>query len=289
MTVGDLVTTDWMAEFNGLAVGDDEAISLVQIEGLADLPAVRSADRTILRRDGLHAGDDFLGGRSVVLTLELEADTDAGLATLVEAVGAAFQVGAEQALVFQVPGVAGGNKAQLWCRPRALSAPITLDWLYRMPIMRVQLAASDPRLYALTEGSEADTLPTTEGGREFNEVPPITFGAVSTGGLFTCTNDGTVLTWPVIKLTGPVTNPRITNVTTDETLELELVVASGDYVLLDTDARTVLLNGTASRYSSLAQDSTWWGLQPGDNEVRYEASTTTASTITVTWRSAWLG
>ena len=288
MAVGDLVTTDWMVEYNGAVVGDDEDVSLVEIAGLADLPGVRTADRTILRRHGLHAGDDFMGGKSVTLTLEVEAATDAALASRVAELSAAFQVGDEQAMVFQVPGVAGGGKRILYARPRAISAPIGLDWLYRLPVIQVRLDASDPRLYAFTEDSETDTLPTTGGGMEFDETPPITFGAVSTGGLFTCTNAGTFTTWPVIKLTGPVTDPRVTNVTTGQTLELDLTVDAADHVVIDTGARTILLNGTASRYSSLTAGSDWWGLGPGDNELRYEASTTTASNITVTWRSAWL-
>lgn len=289
MAVGDLVTTDFMLEYNGLVVGDDEDISLARVEGLTDLPSVRTADRTVLRRHGLHPGDDYLGGRSITLTLEVNAATDAALATRFEEVTAAYQVGAEQALVFQIPGVAGGGKRLVYARPRGLSAPIGLEWLYRLPIITVRFDASDPRLYAFTESSEADTLPTTEGGLEFNETPPLTFGAVSTGGLFECDNEGTFPTSPVIKLTGPVTNPRVTNVTTGQTTELELTVSSGDYVVLDAGARTVLLNGTASRYSSLASDSEWFDLEPGVNEIRYEASTTTSSAITVTFRSAWLG
>jgi len=288
MAVGDLVTTDWMVEFNGDVVGDNEAASLVAIDGLSDLPAIRSADRTVLRRHGLHAGDDFMGGKDIPLPVEVEAATDAELATEIASLSAAFSPGDERPMVLQVPGVAGGGKRIVYARPRGMSAPINLAWLYGLPVLLIRMAASDPSIYAFTESTESDTLPSTEGGREFNETPDITFGAVSTGGLFDCTNDGTFETWPVIKLTGPVASPGVTNVTTGGELELSLTVADGDYVLLDTSARTVLLNGTASRYSSLTAASTWWALSPGDNEIRYEASTTTTSTITLTWRSAWL-
>lgn len=287
MAVGDLVTTDWMVEFNGDVVGDGEVASLVMVEGLSDLPAVRTADKELLRRHGLHPGDDFMGGKDIILTLEIGA-SGTSLDTEIENLSAAFQPGDEREMVFQIPGVAGGGKSIVYARPRAMSAPQNLQWVYGLPVVTVRLAASDPRLYAFTESTETDTLPTTEGGMEFNETPPITFGAVSTGGLFTCTNAGTFETWPVIKLTGPVTDPVVYNTTSGEHLAFDITVASGDYLLIDSGARTVLLNGTASRYSTLEVGSNWWPLAAGDNEIRYEAATTTSSNITLTWRSAWL-
>lgn len=287
MAVGDLVTGDWMVEFNGDVVGDDELASLVQIEGLSDLPAIRTSDKEILRRHGMHAGDDFLAGKDITLTVELAA-TGSTLDDEIENLSAAFQPGAEREMVFQVPGVAGGGKRLVYARPRAISAPVNLQWMYGLPVLLIRMATSDPRIYAFTESTETDTLPTTGGGMEFNESPNITFGATSTGGLFTCTNDGTFETWPVIKLTGPVTDPVIYNTTSGKEIGFDITVGSGDYLVIDTGNRTVLLNGTASRYSTLTSDSEWWALDAGDNEIRYEAATTTASNITLTWRSAWL-
>ena len=80
---------------------------------------------------------------------------------------------------------------------------------------------------------------------------------------------------------------EITVVTTGQSLTLTATLASGDYIDVDTAARTVLLNGTADRYSYLTTPQ-WWGIQPGANEIRYFADVTTASTATVTFRSAWV-
>jgi hypothetical protein len=58
---------------------------------------------------------------------------------------------------------------------------------------------------------------------------------------------------------------------------------------VDFDAKTVVLNGTASRYSTLTTDSTWWEIAPGTVNVRYAADTfDPASLLTLVWSSAWI-
>jgi phage-related protein len=188
----------------------------------------------------------------------------------------------------QIPGVADGNKFRLWARPRRRNAPINREWYYNIPIVTIEMVATDPRLYADTESSQAIALPSAGGGLTFNASPNLTFGAVSTGGEQTLNNAGTFKTSPVFKILGPVTDPRLINTTTDETWHWEGTVASGDFLTVDMEDRTVLLNGTASRYDGLTSSSVFWDLAPGDNSVQYRAAAFTASTATATWRSAWV-
>lgn len=289
MAVGDLVTGDWMLEFNSLALGGETPYALVLAEGFVDLPGVRSSDRQVLRRHGLHPGDDFLLGREVTLTFEVYADTDADLATYVAAFQDAFRPGRSEApLVFQFPGVAGGNKARVNVRHRGLAAPVNLEWHYRIPRLVARLAATDPRVYANAETSASTSLPSAGGGLNFDAVADFTFGAVSTGGTITAENAGTFGTPVTFRIDGPATDPRVENLTTGESLGLDVTVADGDYLVIDTAARTVLLNGTASRYSSLVSGSSFFDLEPGENELTFRAATTTTATLTAAWRSAWV-
>jgi hypothetical protein len=289
MAVGDLVTADWECEYNGLAFGGDSAFAITQISGLVDLPAVTSGDSSRLLRHGTHPGSDFLVDRTVTISLELYGATDSEIETSVQSLLAAFVPGAdEQALVMQIPGVANGTTFLLWCRPRRRNVPINREWFYRIPIVTLEVAATDPRLYALTEGSQTILLPSASGGMEFNEVPNITFGTTGTGGEQTLNNAGTFSTAPVFKLTGPVTDPRLINVTSDETFHWEGTVPTGSYLSVDMENRTVLLNGTSSRYNGLTSLSTFWELAPGDNSIQYRAAAYTASTAVASWRSAWV-
>ncbi len=289
MAAGDLITGDYEIEFRGLLTGGDTGAALVQIEGLVDLPSVRSADQILLRRHGAHPGDDFVDARSIVLTYELHADSSAGFAELVQDMQTAFAPGgAEIPLVFQIPGLAGGEKAQVWARCKRRQLPVALDWFYRIPTATFELVATDPLIYSASESTETTSLPSAGGGVTFPMVAPITFGTVSTGGSIFAENAGSFDADVTLRIDGPVTNPRVENLAADRTIAVNLTLATGEYLVIDTKARTVLLNGTASRYSSLDSSSRWWSLAPGTSEIRFRASTPTVATLAAAWRSAWL-
>lgn len=283
------VSADWQLEYAGLLMGDGTNYDVVEVVGLGDLPDVAASDRPRLRRHGLHPGDDFMGGRSVTLALEVWADTDAALSDALEALAEATNAGSpEAALEFQLPGVAGGGRRRVLARPRKRSAPLDLSHLHRLARVDVEFFATSPVIQDAVESSETTTLPSAGGGLNFPATFPITFGAVSTGGTIAAVNAGTFPTSPSFRIDGPCTNPRIENVTEGAILALDIELGAGEYLLIDADARTVLLNGTASRYSSLTTTSEWWDLQPGTSDVTFRASTTSAATLTVTWRSAWV-
>lgn len=287
MAAGDLITTDWEIEYRGLVMGGDNAISLVSVDGLLGARSVTSSDQPRLRRHGLRAGDDFLAGRTVVIRLEVKGSSDADLGATLAALTAAFRPGVDEApLVFQLPPVAGGAKARIGARTRPTNIPVDLQALYLLPEVEIELFATDPKVYANDLSTASTTLPTAGGGLTFNATPDFTFGATSTGGSFVANNAGGFPTPVTFRIDGPVQEPRIINQTQDRELKLGLTVADGDHVLVDSDTRTVLLNGTASRYSDLTS-SEWFDLDPGDNDIAFFGATTAAGTLSASWRSAW--
>lgn len=290
MAAGDLITGEWEVEYQGLLLGGDTDYPLAQIEGLANLPDVRSGDRPLLRRHGLRPGSDFLGGREVVLTLDVDASTDADLATKVAAIGEAFRVNpeAEEPLILQVPGIASGAKARLYCRPRGRVSVIGLDWLYHLPQVVLRLMATDPRIYADLESSGSTGLASAGGGLEFNLEFPAVFGAMAEGGAIQATNAGNFPTHWVARIEGPCTNPIVESQEAGESLSVSITLGETDFLVLDSERRTVMLNGTASRYHLLDAGSTWFHLEPGTTPVRFLASTSSAASMSLTWRSAWV-
>lgn len=291
MAEGDLITADWSLEYRGLLMAGEGEIAIARIEGLVDLPPVRSGDQPLLRRHGSHPGDDFADVRTITVTVEFYAYSAARLAELVAAFQTATAPGSnEDPLVFQIPGVAGGGKARVWCRPRRRVLPVDFEdgWYHRIPTGVVEFVATDPALLDNTEQSASTTLPSAGGGLTFPAVFPLLFGAVSTGGAITAHNAGSFDADATFRIDGPCDNPRIESLTAGRTLAYNGTIAAGEYLLLDTKSRTVLLNGTASRYSQLDTSSRWFTLAPGDNQITFRATTPSAATMNMVWRSCWL-
>lgn len=103
-------------------------------------------------------------------------------------------------------------------------------------------------------------------------------------------NNGNFPTKPVITVTGPVTNPTISNLTADKFIGMDFDLLAGDWLDFDFVNRAVLLNGTAGRTGSLSVGSEWWEILKGANTIRYSAVTgTAASVMTIRYRDAWIG
>lgn len=289
MAAGDLVVADWQVEFRGMLCGGDQPAALARVEGLVDMPPVRSSDQILLRRHGAHPGDDYTDSRQIILSYELNAADNTTFAELVEELQRAYRPGGvEEPLVFRIPGVADGAKARVWCRPRRRVMPIDVAWYYRLPIAQIELVATDPLIYADALSQGSCSLPSAGGGLTFPLTFPRTYGAVSTGGTITAVNGGSFDTDVTFRIDGPAVNPRIESLTAGKTIAVNISLAAGEYLVIDTKARTVLLGGTTSRYSFLDTDSRWFSLAPGTNEISFRAATSTVATLTATWRSAWV-
>lgn len=288
------VSNSYELEFAGLLMGGETDYGFVKADGLKDRPEIRSSDRTRLRRHGMLPGDDFVGGRSVIVDIEVNGDTDTAFQTNVDALDLALQPGnPEGVLTFKIPGVAGGGVRRMYARPRKIALPIEQSFYYRLPIASVEFFATDPRIYDNTEQSPSVSLAVSVSGRPSgNFVWNLTWGGPSTSNVIQAVNSGTFSAPCVIRFNGPVTNPQVENITAGKSLKLTadggITIASGDFLEIDTDARTILLGGTASRYSKLSSDSSWFDLAPGLNELRFIGSTAGSPSMQVTWRSAWL-
>lgn len=158
----------------------------------------------------------------------------------------------------------------------------------RVAAWQIQLAAPDPLRYATVASTASCGLATTSGGLAFPLVFPLDFGSGSTGGTLLLTNAGNTATWPIWTITGPVTNPVIVNTGTGERLTLTITVDAGQQLILDTDARTVMLQGVASRRGSLSSTSAWFPLRAGATAIAFQASSyDPATSLSAAWRSAW--
>lgn len=82
---------------------------------------------------------------------------------------------------------------------------------------------------------------------------------------------------------------RLVNATTEEQLQVLGSIAAGEVIEVDTEARTVTVNGS-SALGRWDFNGTWWKLQPGSQTVVAEANTAQSSARTVVlWRNALAG
>ena len=107
-------------------------------------------------------------------------------------------------------------------------------------------------------------------------------------------NVGNVETHFTARMYGPCSAPRLVNDLTGEELTFSsaLVLAAGEYIEVDTQARTALLNSSASSSRLGYVDfsvSTWWQVQPGLQDIRFAPTSPTAgSQAEITYRPRWL-
>lgn len=122
---------------------------------------------------------------------------------------------------------------------------------------------------------------------------PVTYPATytgSTGGSGSVTNQGNANSLPLLTLRGALTNPYLYNLETGLGFKLNATVPAGSTVIIDMDARTVVLNGSSSLLAARGSDSNWFAVPPGASTWRLSTSSTgDTGTAEVALYSAYMG
>lgn len=108
---------------------------------------------------------------------------------------------------------------------------------------------------------------------------PLVLGGAGIFAQPTLLNPGDVEAEPIWTLTGPMTNPVLTNVTTGAKISLTLALLTGQTLTIDTRFRikSVIRNDGTKLFSALSNDSSLWTLAPGVNALTVVASSTSAA------------
>lgn len=156
-------------------------------------------------------------------------------------------------------------------------------------IWTANIVAPDPRKYSVTQSSVTAYLAGGSGGGGM-VVPftvPFTLAAALPPGAAEAVNSGKFEVRPVVTVHGPVTAPVIANAAYGMRVSFsEVVLAAGDTLAVDFDARAGAYNGA---YRSADLSSAWWVLQPGSNTIEVGGLTVgTGAFFEVSWRNAWI-
>lgn len=127
----------------------------------------------------------------------------------------------------------------------------------------------------------------SSGGRTYPRVYPLVYNmsAQGEGNQVIVYNRGTTKAPVQITIHGPLTTGwRVDNVTTGETSAFDLSLGVSDILVIDTQTKTALLNG--SPVNGLIQGS-WWQLNPRSNTIRLYGTYDPAANFALLGKSTW--
>lgn len=270
---------------NGYLINDPSSNVYLdqEIDGLS-LPTLRTSLGNYSGRDGGYVGGQFYSPRDVTLQGNVFSSTAATL----ESTASAFQAAlASESVTMQIL-TNGGASYIIYCNLIDFQMPITSD-IFSRPF-KLELNAPDPTIYDNTGGGALTAnLPRLVSG---GYVYPVVYKVIYSGGgsPTTINNSGSISVYPVITLTGIMTNPVLTNVTTGGVFSLTgLITGSLDVVVVDMRQRTVTLNGSGI-FGDVGALSQWWSLATGNNSVTL-TTPSSGDTVTgvVSWRAGYMG
>lgn len=282
--------TDYTASYNGLTFGAGTNVQILDATGIDDLAPIRSTDVARPRDTGEFAGTDLASGRDVTFTIQI---TDGGtpgvndFATTLEAIKAATVPQGSTTTLPLTFGFPGRSNRILYARPRGRASKLDANYQVKFAQGTLAFHGVDPRWYDATPFTTSISAPAATTGMAFPLTFDLSFGGGGSGGTFNCTNAGNWETRPVAVISGPCTNPSLTNTNTGQKLLFNITLASTDTLTVDFSARTVTLNGTANRYNTLAPNPQWWTLAKGTTAVQFNTASSSGS-CQLAFRSAWL-
>ena len=125
-------------------------------------------------------------------------------------------------------------------------------------------------------------------------VEDVTLLGVTGSGLVQ--NDGSSPTPAVITISGPFTNPVLTNERTGETISVKYTLSAGEKLIIDTDPQNtavIFVDAGGTRYAAfnaVTSDSAFWQLLPGENIIHYADSGVIGNVpIRIEWYDRYAG
>lgn len=173
-----------------------------------------------------------------------------------------------------------------------VNAPSVPELWQKFPEWNIGLNFEDPNYYEYAENNlgeeiyahiQSIAIATAISGGLVWDATGATWDSVGaiweeggTGGITTVTVDGVDSAEPIWTVTGPATNPTLTNITTGQTIEWTGTVPSGQTLIVNMDEMTASLEG-ANVFQFIT--GSWITLQAGNNRISYAATGATDPSI----------
>jgi hypothetical protein len=267
--------------------GAGSPYQILDVEGLG-LPELRVQDDNRGYNDGMFSGRDFLSGRTLTFTINIFADATRNAQQNLALFNQAMipQQSGTTALYFQLAPT--DTTKVLYARVRSRRVLVDPEYTYGYIRTQVTMFAPNPKYYDQTSVT-GSISPVTPNGRTYNRTYNLSYGGGTNASALTIVNSGTWTTYPTITITGPITNPILTNQTTNQSLAVTVTLLATDSLVLDLENRNVLLNGSPVR-NLLTGSSQWFGASPGSTVFALTGTAFTAgvTSASVVYASAYV-
>ena len=153
----------------------------------------------------------------------------------------------------------------------------------------ISLKSFDPIMYDASQQQISAPTPVITFGNSFALTFPITFTGSSPTTVL-AHNSGNIPVYPTVVITGPVTNPHVSNDDKDQALMFDgLILNDGDSATVDFKARTALDNSGGNLYGALTNDSVFWTLDPGNTHISFTADDAASpANAVIKWNDAYM-
>ncbi len=228
------------------------------------------------RGGGGWSGDSYGGPRTVAISGWLKAPTELLAADAADRLIAA--VGRDERILSMVED----GRAR-WVAARRSGRVLVTKRRPGYSTWSIQVSADDWRKFgAALQGSTG--LPASSGGLTVPFTVPFTIASTLTAGRVVLENTGKEVGPVSIRIDGPATGPIVTHIGSGLSLVFasSLVMAAGDWLDIDMEKHSVMLNGQASRQGYVTSRG-WSQFEPGVNQWGFSASSfTSGALMTVT-------
>ena len=252
-------------------------VGLVGQNGVTSNVELRESRSPVARADGETIGNSYWGSRSIVIDIFIPSTDPTVRADAIKKLQ-------KCTTMIRTPGTLSWTE-----QDTAATLKTVPVYLQNFPTInhnagpaknyQITLTAAQPHI---DTGGTASTI--VDGARSTNH---------------TAANGGDWDAYPVIVLKGPFTASEVapasvTNSTTGQTIKITSSITSAQRVEIETrpDRKQVWLKDSTTQtnfYDKITLDSDFIRLKPGNNTINYTApSGTSSSTVSLTWRGAWM-
>lgn len=276
----------------GLLLGPSTSYTLIEFNPWGKTNRATQSDKRAWSH-GSWSGRELIDEVAVPIRVLITTDTPVDWLAAHQALAAAFTPtddGTDAELRFRF----AGNDFVMFGRPRLVEPESAELLALGKSFTRAAFVALDPLIYSATERQQVLGLPSVSGGLTVAFTVPFTITATVTAGRATISNAGTQSTALKLRIDAfgnSLVEPRVSLLTgsTVKVLRANLTLSAGQWLEIDTGARTAYLNGEVSRRGNMSGD---WPLLPpassGSSELAFDAGAYSATAqLTATWRDAW--
>lgn len=247
---GDSLTGEsGQVEWNGTLWGAGTSFRVQEITGWLSLPQLDNLNVQRPSRHGAWPARRLAQQRIVTIRLQPQSFGDpAEIDDLLDQLDAVTGVLADET---EWPLVIKGYGTAQLAYGAIMDRDVVMDGLYSVgaPTVSVMIVCSDPRRYSLVRtGVNLPADQTVE-----------------------ASNAGNTATNPILRITGPVVDPTITNLTLDRSVQFSLTLDDGEQLVIDTDAGTAVVGSDSQmqHLTGISAPVTEFVLTRGANRLRY--------------------